>query len=274
MKLPYRFPILIVVGLAVLLVSVFAQSGGYTPGEFQSSNPNYPKPNPFYFEGKIDWNLLNITTPSNAWEYLQRGMHYQDDMDDVPDATTDYQTSLSMNSLQNQTCQIVTAATLVNGNIPTSLTPAPCMFTVRLRLGYLQRETNPSSAIELFQEVLQIDPQRLGVNTLIAETYVIEAQQATDPTTQQQAYANAVAAYQAELALSPVTAQFTALTADTANNSKVHWELAQVYEATGQNSLAASELQAYVQATQWHSDVYPWRIALAQNQIHTLAAKK
>ncbi len=274
MKLRYRFPILIVVGLGVLLVSVFAQSGGYTPGEFQSSNPNYPKPNPFYFEGKIDWNLLNITTPSNAWEYLQRGMHYQDDMDDVPDATTDYQTSLSMNSLQNQTCQIVTAATLVNGNIPTSLTPAPCMFTVRLRLGYLQRETNPSSAIELFQEVLQIDPQRLGVNTLIAETYVIEAQQATDPTTQQQAYANAVAAYQAELALSPVTAQFTTLTADTANNSKVHWELAQVYEATGQNSLAASELQAYVQATQWHSDVYPWRIALAQNQIHTLAAKK
>lgn len=274
MKLPYRFPILIVVGLAVLLVSVFAQSGGYTPGEFQSSNPNYPKPNPFYFEGKIDWNLLNITTPSNAWEYLQRGMHYQDDMDDVPDATADYQTSLSMNSLQNQTCQIVTAATLVNGNIPTSLTPAPCMFTVRLRLGYLQRETNPSSAIELFQEVLQIDPQRLGVNTLIAETYVIEAQQTTDPTTQQQAYANAVAAYQAELALSPVTAQFTALTADTANNSKVHWELAQVYEATGQNSLAASELQAYLQATQWHSDVYPWRIALAQNQIHTLAAKK
>jgi tetratricopeptide (TPR) repeat protein len=274
MKIRYRFPILIVVGVAVLLVSVFAQSGTYTPGEFQSSNPNYPKPNPFYFEGKIDWNLLNITTPSNAWDFLQRGMHYQDDMDDIPDATADYQTSLSMNSLQNQTCQIVTAATLVNGNVPTSLTPAPCMFTVRLRLGYLQRETNPSSAIELFQEVLQIDPQRLGVNTLIAETYVIEAQNATDPTTQSQEYANAVAAYQAELALSPVTAQFTALTADTANNSKVHWELAQVYEATGQNSLAASELQAYVQATQWHSDVYPWRIPLAQNQIHTLAVKK
>jgi hypothetical protein len=274
MKLAYRLPILIVVGLAVLLVSVFAQQGNYTPGEFQSSNPNYPKPNPFYFEGKIDWNLLNITQPANAWEYLQRGMHYQDDLDDVPDATTDYQTSLSMNSLQNQTCQIVTAATLVNGNVPTSLTPAPCMFTVRLRLGYLQRETNPGSAIELFQEVLQIDPQRLGVNTLIAETYVIEAQQATDPTTQQQAYANAVTAYQAELALSPVTPQSTALTADLANNSKVHWELAQVYEATGQNSLAASELQAYVQATQWHSDVYPWRIALAQNQIQTLAVKK
>ena len=148
------------------------------------------------------------------------------------------------------------------------------MFTVRMRLGYLLRETNPSAAIELFQEVLQIDPQRLGVNTLIAEAYVIEAQQATDPTTQQQDYANAIAAYQAELALSPVTPQTIALTADMANNSKVHWELAQVYVATGQNSLAKSELQSYVQATQWHSDVYPWRIALANNQIQSLARKK
>ncbi|MGA8143226.1 MAG: hypothetical protein WB987_04980 [Candidatus Acidiferrales bacterium] len=274
MKIRYRFPLLIVLAFAGVLVAVFAQNGTYTPGEFQSTNPNYPKPNPFYFEGKIDWNLLGITQPQNAWDFLQRGMHFQDDMDDIADAISDYQTSLSMNSLQNHTCQIVTASSLVNGNIPTQLTPAPCMFTVRLRLGYLMRETSPSTAIELYQEVLQIDPQRLGVNTLIAETYVIEAQQATDVPTQQQAYANAITAYQAELALSPVTAQSTALTGDLANNSKVHWELAQVYEATGQNSLAKSELQSYLQATQWHSDVYPWRIALANSQIQALARPK
>ncbi len=270
MKLCYRYPILIVLAMTGILAAVFAQSSGYTPGEFQTTNPNYPKPNPFYFEGKIDWNLLGITTPQNAWDYLQRGMHFQDDMDDIPDAISDYQTSLSMNSLQNNTCQLVTTST-----VPPQLTPAPCMFTVRLRLGYLVRETNPSMAIQLFQEVIQkIDPQRLGVNTLIAETYVIQAQQATDPATQQQAYANAIAAYQAELALSPVTPQSTALTGDTANNSKVHWELAQVYVATGQNTLAKSELQSYLQATKWHSDVYPWRIALANNQIQALARVK
>jgi Tfp pilus assembly protein PilF len=201
-------------------------------------------------------------------------MYFQDDMDDIPDAMSDYQTALSMNSLQSNTCQIVTAASLVNGTVPTQLTPAPCMFTLRLRLGYLMEETSPSTAIQLFQEVLQIDPQRLGVNTLIAETYVIEAQQTTDPATRQQAYANAITAYQAELALSPVTSQSTALTGDTANNSKVHWELAQVYVATGQNSLAKSELQSYLQATKWHSDVYPWRIALANNQIQSLARLK
>ena len=181
-----------------------------------------------------------------------------------------------MNSLLQSggTCQIVTLATVRswNGTPPAQLNPAPCMFTVRLRLGYLWRETNPSAAIQLFQEVLQIDPQRLGVNTLIAETYVIEAQQSTDPTTQQNAYNNAISAYKAELALSPLTPQSTSLTKDTANNSKVHWELAQVYQATGQNSLAVSELQSYLQATQWHSDVYPWRIALARSQIQTLQA--
>ena len=61
-----RYPILILLAIAGILVAVFAQSGGYTPGEFQSTNPNYPKPNPFYFEGKIDWNLLGITTAAEC----------------------------------------------------------------------------------------------------------------------------------------------------------------------------------------------------------------
>jgi len=298
MKLHYRIPILLAACLCVVLVAVFAvvlaQSPdyptNYTPGEFQSTNPNYPNPDPFYFEGKIDWNLLDITQPQTTWDYLQRGIHYQDDMNDIPDAMSDYVTSLTMNCLPNQicptqTCQVVTAANLAalgftgTGSgltAPAQITPAPCMFTVRLRLGYLLRNTKPSQAIELFGEVLQIDPQRLGVNTLIAETYVIEAQQATDPATQQAAYANAVTYFQAELALSPVN---TALTADTANNSKVHWELAQVCQAAASACTAAgtsqvNELQSYLAATQWHSDVYPWRIALAQNQIQAMTRVK
>src|SRR6266852_2519104 len=177
MKVRYRYPILVVAALAAVLGATFAQIGTYTPGVFQSTNPNYPIPNPFYFEGKIDWNLLGITQPQNAWDFLQRGMHFQDDLDDIPSAINDYQTSLSMNSLQMQTCQIVTA-------------------------------------------------------------------------------------------------QSNALTGDLANNWKVHWELAQVYVVMGQNILAKAELQSYLQATQWHSDVYPWRIALARSQIQTLVQVK
>ncbi len=296
MKNRHRFPIFLVTFFAMAAVPVVAQNvgyPGYTVGEFQTTNPNYPKPNPFYFEGKVDWNLLGITQPQTTWDYLQRGMHYQDDLNDIPDAIADYQTSLSMNSLQAAppTCTVVTLAnaaalgfTVANGQVTTAPAqlvgaPAPCMFTVRLRLGYLLRETNPGQAIELFGEVLQIDPQKLGVNTLIAETYVIEAQQTTDPTAQMQAYTSAVAAYQGELALSPVTAQSTMLTADTANNSKVHWELAQVCQAAAQacqtaGTSAVNELQLYVAATKWHSDVYPWRIALAKSQIQAMARTK
>ena len=103
MKNRHRFPILLVTLLAVMTAPVVAQNvgyPGYTVGEFQTTNPNYPHPDPFYLEGKIDWNLLGITQPQTTWDYLQRGMHYQDDLNNIPDAIADYQTSLAMNSLQ------------------------------------------------------------------------------------------------------------------------------------------------------------------------------
>lgn len=282
-----RIPVRTLFTLALLCGAAFAQSGNgtYTPGQYQTFNPNYPMPDPFYFEGRITWELIACpapagltpcigSQPNNTWEYLQRGIHRQDDLGDTAGAISDYQTSLSMNSLQNNTCQIVTAATLVNGTVPTQLTPPPCMFTVRLRLGYLLRQTNPTQAISLFQEVLRIDPLKLGVNSLIGETYVIQAEQTQDPVAKQAAYQNAIQAYQAELSLSPVTAQTTDLTGDQANNAHVHWALAEIYETLGQNAQAVSELHAYLLATQWHSDVYPWRTALANNKIRVLAAHR
>ena len=261
--------------------SIFAQNPapptsvppGYVPNvTFQKANPNYPIPNPFYFEGKIDWAKLAITQPANAWEYLQRGMHFQDDLNDITDATADYQQAFALNSLTKGTCQIITAATLVNGVLPSTLNPAPCMFTIRLRLAYLLRSTDPATAISIYNEVLKIDPLRLEVNLLIGEAYVIQAGLATTSAAQTAALQDAVTAYKAELALSPVTPQYTALTADQANNQKVHWELAAVYQQLGQNANAAAELQLYLTASKWHSDVYPWRIQLAQAMIKKLTS--
>src|SRR3954468_23614544 len=63
----------------------------------RQNNPNYPLPNPFYFEGKVDYELLGIDQPSNAWEFAQRGIYKQDDLEDFPGAIADYQTSISMN---------------------------------------------------------------------------------------------------------------------------------------------------------------------------------
>src|SRR4051812_3283951 len=88
-----------------------ATDSTYVPGvTYQTDNPNYFVRNPFYFEGRIDWNLLKITTPKDTWEFAQRGIHFQDDLEDRASAIADYRTSLSMNSLSNGTCQILKAA--------------------------------------------------------------------------------------------------------------------------------------------------------------------
>jgi tetratricopeptide (TPR) repeat protein len=242
-------------------------SPAYIPGvTFQIANPNYPQPNPFYFEGRIDWNLLNITTPANAWEFAQRGIYKQDDLQDVAGATADYQQSITMNSLANGTCQIVTTAIPASG----VLNPAPCMFTVRLRLAGLLQQSAPQQAIALYQEVTAIDPLRLGVHAAMGATYAGMALTETVPANATADYNQAIAQYQAELALSPVTELTTALTADLANNAHVHWALAAIYQTLGNSTQEASELNLYLEATQWHSDTYPWRITLAKARLTAL----
>jgi hypothetical protein len=237
----------------------------YVPGvTYQSTNPNYPNRNPFYFEGRIDWNLLNITTPSNAWEYAQRGIHEQDELEDTVSAINDYNTAISMNNLTNGTCQLITSSTTGFGQ---SVNPPPCMFTVRLRLGNLLRESAPQAAIDLFNQVLQIDPLRLGVNAMIGETFQNIAAASTDSATQKAALQQSIAAYKAELALSPVTPLSTSLTGDLANNAHVHWALSGIYQQLGDSANVANELTLYLQATQWHSDTYAWRIQLAKSRL-------
>lgn len=251
--------------MSLLIASAAAQDQPYKPGvTYQTSNPNYPARNPFYFEGRIDWDLLKIDQPSNTWEFAQRGIHRQDDLEDFQGAIDDYRKAVSMNSLANGSCQLVTAAPVGFGQ---KVDPPPCMFTARLRLGNLLKRSNPAEALALFQEVLTIDPLRLGVNGFIAETYSLMAANALDTSEKNQLFQNAIAAYQAELALSPVTPLSIKLTGDEANNAHVHWELAAIYEKLGQLDDARSELELYLKATKWHSDTYPWRIDLARKRI-------
>jgi tetratricopeptide (TPR) repeat protein len=240
----------------------------YVPGvTYQTTNPNYPQPNPFYFEGRIDWNLLKITTPANAWEFAERGIYKQDDLQDRAGAIQDYQQSIAMNSLTNGTCQIVTGSIPAGGGV---MNPAPCMFTVRLRLAGLLQQSNPQQAIALYQDVVKIDPLKLGVHAAIAQTYAAMAAADTVAANKTADYNSAITQYQAELALSPVTALTTSLTADLANNAHVHWALAAIYQTLSNSTQEASELNLYLQATEWHSDTYPWRIALAKARLTAL----
>lgn len=247
--------------------AVTTGDGPYVPGvTYQAANPNYLTRNPFYFEGRVDWNLLKITNPSNTWEFVQRGIHNQDDLEDNAAAVADYQKALSMNSLTNGTCQIFKTAPPVSPTVD----PAPCMFTPRLRLAHLLIDDQPDVAIGLYQEVLQIDALRLGVNAFIGEAWEIKAKKASDPGSKEAFLEKAVEAYDAELNLSPVTADYTALTGDKANNAHVHWSLAEIFAELGDKPRQAAELQAYLDATQWHSDTYAWRIQLAKSRLAKL----
>jgi tetratricopeptide (TPR) repeat protein len=144
------------------------------------------------------------------------------------------------------------------------------MFTVRSRLGYLLLHDHPEEAIELFREVLEIDPIRLEIHALIGEAYVVEAEEAHSEEEAHEAYLKAIEEFKKELALSPVTAEFTALTGDEANNALVHFEMAEVYEKLGAHAEAIESFENYLKATRWHSDVYPWRIPLVQKKLEEL----
>ncbi len=250
---------------ASLAGCVLAQSSStYVPGTtYQKDNSNYPARNPFYFEGRIDWNLLNITQPANTWEFMQRGIYRQDDLEDYAGAIADYRQSVALNNLANKSCQLVTTAPPSTGQ----LDPPPCMFTVRLRLAGLLREEAPLEAIGFYQEALAIDPLRLGVHAAIAEAYVTMAGQATDASQVPALYQQAITEWKAELALSPVTPLQVQVTGDEANNAHVHWSMAEIYEKLGQPPDQMKELDLYLKATKWHSDTYPWRIKLAQKKM-------
>ena len=253
-----------------------AESDGYTsvateraladPGP--EMNDNYLRRNPFYFEGRVDWELLNVEgEPSNAFEYMQRAIAHQDE-EDYESAERDYRAALELNSLQNGTCQIVTAETLVGGVLPRDLTPAPCIFSLRARLAYLIHKDHPEEAIDIFNEVLEIDPMRLDINLLLGETWEVlgkDRDKAGDHDGAVAAYREAIAAFNAELALTPTPD--SSISADEATDALVHWLLAHLHDELEEYPEALDNYEDYLKATKWHSDVLPWRIPLAEKKV-------
>ena len=241
------------------------------PGS-RKRNPNYLVRNPFYFEGRVDYELLGIDHPVDAWEFMQRGLHRQDVLEDREGAMQDYRSAIERSNPENGTCQIV--KTLPSTTLEfQQLTPPPCLFTPRLRLGYLLIHEDPMQAIDLFRQVTDIDPQRLEVNALIGEAYELLGDEASHPEEKEAFYLEAVRALNAELALSPVTELTRRLTGDEANNAHAHWMLARIQEKLNHHREALFALDQYLKATRWHSDVYPWRIPLAERRMEQLKSR-
>ena len=150
-----------------------------------------------------------------------------------------------------------------------TLDPAPCIFTLRLRLGYLLIHDEPEESIRLFREVLEIDPLRLDVHFLIAEAYEFLAEETADEQEQTELYLKAIEELRAELVLTPPVND-PELSPDQANNAHTHWLLAEIHEKLDEYNEAIEAFENYLKATRWHSDVLPWRIQLAEKKIEEL----
>ncbi len=118
-----------------------------------------PDSNPEFFAiVKTDWPVLGIAEPRTAWEFVQRGAYYQDDLENEELARLDYEHALEL--LEE------IAADKNDPTLPERLAQA------HFRLGpiYLHRGEF-ERAIEHFEEILHETPETEGIHREIAVAY-------------------------------------------------------------------------------------------------------
>jgi tetratricopeptide (TPR) repeat protein len=208
-----------------------------SPGAVIEEQPENPV---FFFEGKVDWLLLEIAEPRTAWEYTQRGMFLQDDVEDVDAALEDY--------LHAKELLAEIAERLNDPTLPDRL----LILHFRMANIYLKRG-NYREAIQEFEVLLEEDPELSGVNRHIAEAY--------DGLRE---FENAYKAYQEELKLNPL-------------NQKTLFEFALFLlepevrlEGVVQETVAREHLEIYLQEAAYHCDTYPYKILKADKLVRDL----
>ena len=198
-----------------------------SPGAVIVEQPENPV---FFVEGKVDWLLLEIAEPRTAWEYTQRGIFMQDEMDDVDAALADY---LHAEDLLEEIAERLDDPTLPER-----------LLILHFRLGsiYLGRGSY-QEAIHEFEILLAEDPELSGVNRHIGEAHIGLGE-----------FEQAFASFQQELHLNPL-------------NQKTLYEVAMFLlepevqlEGVDQEAVAREHLQTYLQEAAFHCDTYPYKI--------------
>jgi len=215
-------------------------AGVDSPGAIPEEQPENPL---FFFEGKVDWPLLDLSEPRTAWEYTQRGMFLQDDVGDVDGALQDYQRAEEM--LEE------IAARLNDPTLPERL------LILHFRLGniYLERGKY-EDAIQEFEVLLEEDPELEGVHRHIAEAYIGLGE-----------FEKAFEAFQEELSISP-------------RSQKTNFEFALLVlrpdvqlQGVDQEALAREHLEIYLEEAARHCDTYPHKILRADKLVRELGGE-
>ncbi len=218
---------------ATIATIASAQEPYYSGVDSIGAKPIAQDPAPaLFFEAKVHWPSLKLDAPRTAWEFAQRGMYRQDDLEDVAAAEADYREAIAMDGHL-----LIARARL--GTILLKRAGTETSSAARVNLA--------AEAIDQFDEVLHEQPFRPGMHKKIAQAYVLQYQAQGDPARADMA----VTAYRAELAQAP-------------QNQSVHYELAFLLNGLGRGTEARTHIDRYLELAALHGDPYPYKILAAE----------
>ena len=204
------------------------------------------RPNPqaetpaLYFEARAHWPSLGIETPRTAWEYAQRGIYRQEQLDDLAGALEDYHRAEALDDH---------------------------LLIVQARLAYLalergraaEREGAPSDADLAYQEaiarydaVLYEQPDRQGLRLRVAEAHLGRARAGTPDEA-----GRAEATLREELTLAPT-------------QQVAFYMLGMLYAEQGRAPEAREMLEAYLDESARQGEPYPYKRLEAQRVLQDL----
>lgn len=225
--------------LLVLAALLFAAEASAQPNPLYvgqdsvGGKPRLQPPKPvLFFEAKAHWPSLGIDEPRTAWEYAQRGMYRQDDLEDVDGAVADYRTALDLDSHLLIARARLGTILLNRARVETSTTTAI---------------NEIDEAVHEFEEILHEQPHRAGMHKKIADAYALKYRLTNDPAIADMA----ITEYRAELAMAP-------------RNQACHYALAFLLDGLGRPTEARDHIDRYLEQARYHSDPYPYRILRAE----------
>jgi len=203
-------------------------SPGAVLDEPQNPNPAH------FFEGRVNWPLLNISEPRTAWEYTQRGIYFQDDLDDLNAAMADYMQADALE--RERSCG------------PGIAPPGhACLQILHARLSNIYLESGQfQKAIDEIDFILEENPFAQGLHFELAKAHLGLGDRA-----------GAIEEFQRELEIQPC-------------HQESHFELGELLLEAGpqMDEMGGREhLTEYLQQAFLHCDSFPFKILKARKLL-------
>lgn len=235
-----------------------------SPGSVIVEGQQHENPE-FFALVKTDWPVLGIAEPRTAWEFVQRGAYYQDDLEDEEAARLDYEHALEL--LEE------IAHELDDPTLPERLAQA------HFRLGpiYLHRGEY-ERAIEHFETILHEQPEAELINLEIGVAFFHlgeEAHEQGDEVHAQEYFHEAFEHFERELEVGCFTRQGQRLCNQLALYEFAEFLLTPEVQLDGvdQPALARELLEGYLDRAVEHCDTYPLRIIEVNHKVEELGGQ-